>query len=163
MNDVPEIFLQCHCDPSKLRVKPEGLPGGFVIHSPESVVLGDYSVFNSPLFIQGAGGVTIGKWCHLAPGLTIYTVNHDWRSAESLPYGTADILKPVVIGDAVWTCLNVTIAPGVTIGRGAILSIGSVVFQDVPECAIVRGNPAQVIKYRDREQFKRLYDEGKFI
>ena len=43
------------------------------------------------------------------------------------------------------------------------LSIGTVVFEDVPECAIVRGNPAHVIKYRDRDGFKRLFDEGKFI
>jgi len=163
MSDIPEIFLRCHCDPSKIRVKTDRMTGGFEIQSPERVVIGDGCVFNAPLFIHARGSVTIGRWCHIAGGLAIHTVNHDWRSAESLPYGPADICKPVVIGDAVWICANVTIAPGVMVGRGAILSIGSVVFEDVPECAIVRGNPAHVIKYRDWDACKRLFDEGKFI
>lgn len=40
------------------------------------------------------------------------------------------------------------------IGEGAIIAIGSVVVKDVPRCAIVGGNPAKVIKYRDIEKFE---------
>ena len=39
--------------------------------------------------------------------------------------------------------------------------MGSVVFGHIPKCAIVRGNPATVIGYRDVESFERLFKEGK--
>ena len=47
-------------------------------------------------------------------------------------------------------------------GEGAIIAIGSVVVKDVPAYAIVGGNPAKLIKYRNIEQFKRLKMEGKY-
>ena len=57
---------------------------------------------------------------------------------------------------------DVTISGNVTIGDGAIVSIGSVVVKDVPRCAIVGGNPAKVIKYRDIEHYEQLVAEEKF-
>ena len=47
-----------------------------------------------------------------------------------------------VIGNDVWIGGNATIMPGVHIGAGAIVSTGSVVTKDVPDYAIVGGNPA---------------------
>lgn len=42
---------------------------------------------------------------------------------------------------------NATLLPGITIGRYAMVGAGAVVTKDVPERAIVAGNPAQVIRY----------------
>jgi len=42
---------------------------------------------------------------------------------------------------------NATILPGVTIGIGAMVGAGSVVTRDVPEYAIVVGNPARITGY----------------
>lgn len=47
-------------------------------------------------------------------------------------------------------------ATTVNIGEGAIIATGSVVCKDVPDCAIVGGNPAKVIKYRDKEHYYKL-------
>jgi len=41
------------------------------------------------------------------------------------------------------------ILPGLTIGAGALVGAGAVVVKDVPEKAVVVGNPAHVIKYMD--------------
>lgn len=43
---------------------------------------------------------------------------------------------------------NVIISEGVTIGNGALVTCGSVVTEDVPDYAIVAGNPAKVIGWR---------------
>jgi len=44
---------------------------------------------------------------------------------------------------------NATILPGISIGRGAMVGAGAVVTRDVPENAIVTGNPAVVSRYLD--------------
>ena len=49
-----------------------------------------------------------------------------------------------------------------TIGEGVIVAAGSVVTKDVPPCAIVGGNPAQVIKYRDQQHYYQLKLAKKF-
>lgn len=64
--------------------------------------------------------------------------------------------------EANWTCVetfieegasigsSVTILCGVKIGKQAIVGAGSVVTKDVPEKAVVAGNPARIIKYIDQ-------------
>ena len=42
---------------------------------------------------------------------------------------------------------NATLLPGITIGQGAMIGAGSVVTKNIPDHAIVVGNPAQIIRY----------------
>jgi len=53
----------------------------------------------------------------------------------------------------------VIILPGVTIGRGAVVGAGAVVSKDIPDYAVAVGNPAKVVKFRDRERFETLLQE----
>ena len=46
---------------------------------------------------------------------------------------------------------NATILPGVVIGQKAMVAAGSVVTRDVPDFAVVAGNPAVVKKFIDHE------------
>lgn len=41
------------------------------------------------------------------------------------------------------------VLPGVTVGYGAVVAAGSVVTRDVPDWAVVMGNPARIVHYRD--------------
>ncbi len=54
---------------------------------------------------------------------------------------------PITVKDKAWIGFNSIILKGVTIGEGAVVAAGSVVTKDVPDYAIVGGNPAQIIKY----------------
>ena len=54
------------------------------------------------------------------------------------------------------------ISGNVTIGEGAVVAIGSVVVKEIPKCAIVGGNPAKVIKYRDISHYEKLVSEKRF-
>ena len=56
--------------------------------------------------------------------------------------------QAVIIGDDVWIGGHTIILPGVHIGSHAIIGAGSVVRNNVPEYAVVTGNPAEVKKYR---------------
>ncbi len=67
------------------------------------------------------------------------------RSDESLATHPRNL---ITIGDDVWVGYGVVLLSGIEIGRGAIISAGAVVFNDVPEYAIMRGNPAVIVGYR---------------
>jgi len=55
--------------------------------------------------------------------------------------------KEIIIGDDVWIGFNATILKGVTIGRGAIIGACTIITENIPEFAVVVGNPARIIKY----------------
>ena len=56
---------------------------------------------------------------------------------------------PVVIEDNVWIGGQVSVLPGVRIGRDSVVGIHAVLFDDVPAGVIVGGNPARVLRRLD--------------
>jgi maltose O-acetyltransferase len=55
----------------------------------------------------------------------------------------------LTIDNDVWIGSRVIILPGCKkIGKGAVVGAGAVVTKDIPDFAIVGGNPARIIKYR---------------
>ncbi len=52
----------------------------------------------------------------------------------------------IVICDYAWVGDGATVLKGVTVGRGAIVAARSVVTRDVPELAVVAGNPARLVR-----------------
>ncbi len=117
----------------------------------------------SDTLIECSGGVEIGKFFHAGRGLTIFSTNHNYESESQIPYDNKSVARKVIISDFVWFGSNVTIVPGVTIGEGAVVGAGAVVTKDIPACAVVGGNPAKILKYRDKEVFYKLKGEEKFF
>lgn len=66
--------------------------------------------------------------------------------------GSVEGKTPTIIDDDCWIGLRVIMAPGHHIGKGSILSAGSVVTKDVEPYSIVGGNPAKLIKNRKNER-----------
>lgn len=54
--------------------------------------------------------------------------------------------RPVVIGPGAFLGIRATVLAGVTVGEHAYVAAGAVVTKDVPDFAIVAGNPAVVVK-----------------
>lgn len=93
--------------------------------------------------------VTIGDNVIIGDEFRVITRNHVFGRTDIpiIAQGCHE-REPVVINDDVWVGTRVTILPGVTIGKGAILGAGSVVTKDVAPYTIVGGNPARVIRSR---------------
>lgn len=94
------------------------------------------------------GNIEIGNDVMIGPKTVIWGRDHG-MSLEMPMKQQPHIKKDIVIGDDVWIAANVTILKGVNIGTGAIIGAGAVVTKDVPPYAIVVGNPARVVKYRE--------------
>jgi acetyltransferase-like isoleucine patch superfamily enzyme len=71
---------------------------------------------------------------------------------SNLPGYKLEGSKPVTIRKGARIAINVTILPGVTIGRHAVIGAGAVVVQDIPDNAVAVGVPAKPIKYYEGTQ-----------
>jgi maltose O-acetyltransferase len=98
---------------------------------------------------RACGPIKIGDNVMMGPEVIILTINHKYDRLDiPMRQQGHNPPEPVTIGDDVWIGTRVIILPGVSIGKGAIIGAASVVTKDVPEYAVVCGNPAKVIKYR---------------
>jgi len=127
----------------------------------KKTTLGKNVNFNG-MSIQGEGEVEIGDNFHSGQSCVMITQNHNYEG-EKIPYDHTYVCKKTIIENNVWLGHRVIILPGISIGEGAIIQAGAVVTKDVPYCAIVGGNPAQVFKYRDKEHYEKLKQEEKFL
>jgi acetyltransferase-like isoleucine patch superfamily enzyme len=102
------------------------------------VVLRDRVRIHSNAFIPEYSIVEEGGW--IGPNVVFtnaaYPMSRDAKSNLRGPH----LLSGAKIG------ANATLLPGVTIGRDALVGAGSVVVEDVPDGAVVVGNPARVVR-----------------
>lgn len=126
------------------------------------IFLGNNCNFNG-IKIIGNGTVIIGDNFHSGIECMIITQNHDYDTGEAIPYGSGFDYKTIKICDNVWLGNRVLVTGNVTIGEGAIIAAGSVVVKDVPPFAIVGGNPAKILKYRNIEHYNKLKEQKRFL
>ncbi len=112
--------------------------------------------------IMADGGVTIGNNVVISYHCVLWSIDHRYEG-DAIPYDKARIRRPIVIHDNVWLGRNVMVRGGVTIGEGAVVAMGSVVTRDVPPLAVVGGNPARVLKFRDGALYAKNKAEGNFL
>ncbi len=132
------------------------------INMPERVILKDRALIHSGAIINSTGGLCVGVNSGIGYNNIIFTAQHQHRDAETIPFNNIGELKPVIIEDYVTMGFGVMVLPGVRIGEGAIIGMGSVVTKNVPPLAIVLGNPAEVLMYRDKKHYDKCKDENKF-
>jgi len=119
---------------------------GADFESGKNIEIGD----NSGLGIDSKIGMaTIGDNVMMGPNVLIISKNHKYSDLDKpmLAQGGEEH-KRVFIGDDCWIGSRVIILPGRRIGKGAVVGAGAVVTRDVPDFAVVGGNPARIIKYR---------------
>jgi acetyltransferase-like isoleucine patch superfamily enzyme len=116
------------------------------------LVIGDHTWIGQGCFFHSAGGIRIGEAVGIGPMVKVISSHHRMDDL-SKPVLFQDIeFKRVVIGSGSDIGMGAVILPGITIGEGAVVGAGAVVTRDVPPCAVAAGNPAGIIRYRNRMQ-----------
>lgn len=104
---------------------------------------------NYGVSIGCTASVRLGDRCRIGPyTMIIDTTFHDPYDRAKRPPG-----QPVIIESDVWLGAKVSVMPGVTIGRGAIVATGAVVTRDVEPFTVVAGVPARVVDRLDPTKF----------
>lgn len=109
----------------------------------------------------------IGSFCSISHHVSIGGGSHPLNFVSTSPFFLSQVANRIsskshkhvyapwvqtVIKNDVWIGAGAIIKAGVTIGNGAVVGMGSVVTKDVPDYAIVAGNPAKIIKMRFRDR-----------
>ena len=121
-----------------------------------NTTIGEGVGFGKNVKIRGDGPVFIGKFTAVAEDTLIYTQVHDYDHADMIPFGGGFTYPETHIDDYAWIGMRSIVLPGAHIGEGAIVQAGSVVMGKVPPCAIVAGNPAKVIGWRDIAHYNKI-------
>lgn len=121
------------------------------IEQPEHLVIGDHVFIGHFNFIDASGGLQIGEGCQITNHVSVLT--HSSHQAVRLcgrayfghPRPPGYRQAPTVIGRYGFIGPHAVIAPGSRLGRGVLVKAYSYVDGDVPDFAIVQGQPARVV------------------
>ena len=133
---------------------------GTVLWAPNGITVGDnvyigkfctlqadMEIGNDVIIANNVG--LIGKYDHDYSSVGISVKNAPWIGDSDYDFKGKG--QKIVVEDDVWIGFGAIIFTGVTVHRGAIVAAGSVVTKDVPDYAIVAGNPARIMGQRFSE------------
>lgn len=119
-------------------------------YSESFFTIGEHSYIGPNAVLGPSGGIEIGSYVLIGPGLTIISENHRFDDLDRSIYEQGVEPGKVVIADNCWIASNVTILAGVILGEGCVVAAGAVVTRDVPPQSVVGGVPARVLRMRGK-------------
>jgi UDP-2-acetamido-3-amino-2,3-dideoxy-glucuronate N-acetyltransferase len=117
---------------------------GSLAHIDYAVKIGNNTRIEGSVYIPPL--TVIGNNVFIAPGATF----------TNDPYPMSPKMIGVTVEDGAIIAARAVIKPGVTIGKNAVVGMGSVVTKDVPSETVVIGNPARVKYSREEYNKKKL-------
>jgi len=121
--------------------------GNSLISLGRNIFIGDYSTIRC----HSDARVIIGDDTMLSQGVKLISTNHAYRGKNMLIKNqhVNDEKKGITIGNDCWIGAGAIVLPGVKIGNGVVVAASAVVTKDIPDYAVVVGNPARVISFRE--------------
>ncbi len=116
-----------------------------LFYSDARASIGAQTSINGCNAVLADSDLTIGEDCMFSHGIVLQTSDQH----GIIDIATRQIInekRGITLGDHVWLGKNAALCPGVTIGDGAIVGMGSVVTKDVAPWTLVAGNPARELK-----------------
>ncbi|RKS50571.1 sugar O-acyltransferase (sialic acid O-acetyltransferase NeuD family) [Gillisia mitskevichiae] len=155
IHDLDEIFLDSETiiaiGNNRIRKKVAdsftGRIADAIIHN--SAIISPRSSINKGSVIMPSACVNsstvIGKHCIIN---TASTIDHDCELGDYVHISpNAAIAGNVIIKEGTHIGIGAVVIPGIKIGKWATVGAGAVIINDIPDYAVVVGNPGKVIKY----------------
>ncbi len=132
------------------RDKKQQIIGAKVFGDINNIVIEKNVSIGGEVVLFATDRIHIGEHTMIAKEVMIHCSTHDYANH---PMWLDRIDRPVKIGKHVWLGARSIILPGVVVGDFAVVGAGAVVTKNVPCGAIVVGNPAKILKFRDTSGF----------
>jgi putative colanic acid biosynthesis acetyltransferase WcaF len=110
---------------------------------PPNLTMARYSALGPGVDCYSMGPITIGEFAVISQRAFLCTGTHDIQQPEF-----QIVARPIHVGANAWIAAEAFIAPGVSIGEGAVLSARGAAFRDLEPWSVYRGNPATKFKSR---------------
>lgn len=107
--------------------------------------IGEGTFINQSSYFDSSEAITIGKEVGIGPRCTLITGSHHLGPSHARIQGGGKH-APISIEDGCWLGANVTVLPGVVIGKGCVIAAGAVVVHDCAPNGLYAGVPARRIK-----------------
>lgn len=111
---------------------------------PWKVSIGDYSMIGDDVVLYSLGEIEIGDNAVVSQRSYLCAASHDFTKVNFPIFA-----NKICIGSQAWLATDVFVAPGVTIGEGAVVGARSSVFKDMPAGMVCMGSPCLPIKRRE--------------
>jgi len=98
----------------------------------------------------GHVGLEIGEYSLLAQNITITPYSHIFEDPETPIIKQGGHMDKVVIGRDCYLGMNVCVLYSANIGEGSVIGSGAVVVKPIPPFSVAVGNPAKVIRKREK-------------
>ncbi len=116
------------------------------IEMPWHLALGDRCLIGDGVKIYNLGDIAVGDDTVISQGVHLCAGTHDYTD-PAFPLRR----KPIHIGKQAWIAADAFVGPGMEIGDGAVVGARAVVTRNVEPWTVVGGNPARLIKKRERQ------------
>jgi putative colanic acid biosynthesis acetyltransferase WcaF len=110
---------------------------------PWKIEIGDNAWIGDDVSLYSLGNITIGKNTVISQKSYLCAASHNYNSIAFDIFST-----PVIIEEEVWIATDVFIAPGVRIGKGAVVGARSTVFKSIEGGYVYSGTPLRKVKKR---------------
>ena len=110
---------------------------------PWKVKIGDYAWVGDDAVLYSLGEIEIGDHAVVSQRSYLCAGDHDYAQPD-FPIRS----RKITIGAQAWVAADVFVAPGVTIGQGAVIGVRSSVFRDMPTGMVCMGYPCRPVKPR---------------
>lgn len=119
--------------------------GSASIWLPRNLELGEHVLIGPGAQLYNQGVIRIGAWSVVSQRAHLCASTH---VVDDPAFQL--VLRPITVGERCWIAAEAFVGPGVTMADGAVLAARGALFGDAEADGIYRGNPASLVRIRDR-------------
>ena len=106
--------------------------------------IGNNTFINHNVYLMDCAPIRIGAGSSIGPNCGFYTAIHPLVANER--DSGLETAQPITLAGDNWIGGDVTILPGVAIGKGSVIGAKSLVAKDIPAGVLAMGNPCRVVR-----------------